>query len=210
MTFKEIQDTVALWLNRDDLTLVIPSFINHALLSIERKFNFQYMDRDDSVVATTHEVAAPIDYKHLRFAFVIDESGNRILLIKKDAKAAISMYPNFSQHTGLPKYISTINGGTTFLLRPTPLNPCTIEISYYAKSSQLVNATDTNWLTENAPDVLIYGALLQAEPYMATTDLLPVWQSKFDAELAAIGLSDVRENHLGSYQVVSPGIGDIV
>lgn len=210
MNFKEVQDTVALWLNRDDLSTAISTFINNTISSIERKFNFQYMERLVSMTASTHELVAPSDYKSLRYSFIVDSYGERILLTKKDAKAAIALYPNFEQHIGLPKCISTIDGGRTFLLRPTPDVDYTIEFAYYAKSSPLINDTDTNWLTDNAPDVLLYGALLNAEPFLATTDLIPVWQSRFDSELSSIGLSDVRENHLGSYQVVQPGIGDVV
>lgn len=211
MNFREVQDAVADWLNRDDLTSRIPTFVNNAILSLERKFNFQYMESVETYIDTSvYTLMAPTDYKHPRFMYVVDSSGNRTLLTHLDPKGAIAAYPNFAQNLGKPTVFATVEGGTAFLLRPTPDNAYTFELHYYAKSAPLVNDTDTNWLTDNAPDVLIYGALMQAEPFLGTVDLNPVWEQRFNSELQYIGMKAIRENHLGSYQVVRPATGDIV
>lgn len=211
MNFREVQDAVADWLNRDDLTSRIPTFVNNAILSLERRFNFTYMESVETYLnVTSHILPTPLDYKHSRFMYVIDSSGNRQLLRHLDPKGAIAAFPNFTQNVGMPLVFATIDGGSTFLLRPTPDTAYTIELNYYAKSPPLVDDYDTNWLTENAPDVLIFGALLQAEPFLGVMDLHAVWQERFNTELNYIGASGLRENHLGSYQVVSNRAVDIV
>jgi hypothetical protein len=210
MNFGELCTEVADWLNRDDLSTQIPTFINHAQLSLERKFNFQYMEMlEEYTGVATYSLAAPMDYKSIKGAFVTDVNGDRRLLTKCDLKVALLKYPNYTTNTGTPQFISTLDARREFIIRPTPTSPVDIDIFYYAKSTPLVNTTDTNWLTENAPDILLYGALLDASPFLADVSLINIWQSRFDIEVSNLGLMDIREVHQGSYQTVSPS-GDVV
>ena len=81
--------------------------------------------------------------------------------------------------TGNPRFYSDY-GFANWLVVPTLSAAFPIEVAYY-ELSQLLDATNqTNWLTENAPDVLLYAALLEATPFLKNDGRLEVWQGMYD------------------------------
>ena len=55
--------------------------------------------------------------------------------------------------------------GANFLIGPYPGTGSVAYITYYQDASGLSAGTDHNWLTDVAPDLLIYGALCYAADY---------------------------------------------
>jgi hypothetical protein len=49
---------------------------------------------------------------------------------------------------------------------------------YYAKQDPL-ETTDPSWYVTNAPEVLLYGSLMEAAPFIHDDPRLPVWQQLF-------------------------------
>lgn len=51
-----------------------------------------------------------------------------------------------------------------WLFAPTPPSALTLEVLYYEQPRLLDDEFQTNWLTEYAPDLLLYATLLEASP----------------------------------------------
>ncbi len=53
--------------------------------------------------------------------------------------------------------------------------------------------SQTNWLTENAPEVLLYGTLLEATPFLKNDERIPVWQNMYDRSAAMLNGEDLAK-----------------
>ena len=65
--------------------------------------------------------------------------------------------------------------GTEMELAPTPNDSYTLEMVYRANIPALTPDNPTNWLLSLAPDVYVYGALLETAPYTKNDARIPVW-----------------------------------
>jgi len=97
--------------------------------------------------------------------------------------------------SGRPKYFSIVGGQIRVL--PVPDGSYTGELTYYAKLTKLSSTNATNWLLTQAPDVYLYGALLQAAPYLQDDARIPVWSSLYQAGLEQLQIADDRGSTSG-------------
>ena len=61
---------------------------------------------------------------------------------------------------------------------------------YYAKPAALSDANTSNEFMAVCPDALLYGALIEAEPYLMNDERLATWASLYDRGLASLRASD--------------------
>ena len=97
-----------------------------------------------------------------------------------------------STQTGTPKYYSDYDQDH-WLVAPTPSANLPFECVYYARVKPLDSTNQTNVLTEYAPDMLLYAALLESAPYLKNDDRIQVWQQRYDRCLQAEVLQDTRQ-----------------
>ncbi len=62
----------------------------------------------------------------------------------------------------------------------------------------LADATQTNWLILNAPDLYLYGTLLQAEPFLMNDERGPLWERGVRQVINDLQQQDDRDRHSGS------------
>jgi hypothetical protein len=63
---------------------------------------------------------------------------------------------------------------------------------YYAKLSKLSTSNTTNWLLTKAPDVYLYGSLLQAAPYLQDDARIQVWAGLYKTGIEELQIADER------------------
>jgi hypothetical protein len=110
-----------------------------------------------------------------------------------DAMDALSNTTYLS--SGKPLYFSVV--GSQFRLLPIPDGEYTAELVYYAKLSKLSDTNTTNWLLTQAPDVYLYGSLLQAAPYLQDDARISVWSSLYQAGPDQLQIADDRGSTSG-------------
>lgn len=81
-------------------------------------------------------------------------------------------------------------GYPTFLIAPTPDQTYPFEYSYLELPEPLSSSNQTNWLTNYAPDVLLYATLLEAIPFLKNDERVPVWQDKYSTAIASLNSQD--------------------
>jgi len=79
-----------------------------------------------------------------------------------------------------------------WLLVPTPATAQTLEILYYEQPRFLGPDFQTNWLTEYAPDTLLYATLLEATPFLKNDERIQTWQSLYDRAAQALNGEDLK------------------
>ena len=93
--------------------------------------------------------------------------------------------------TAAPEFYADY-GYQHWLLAPTPTVGLTLEVLYYEQPQFLDEANQTNWLTEYAPDLLLYGTLLEAAPFLKNDTRLATWQAMFDRAAQALSNEDLK------------------
>ena len=80
-----------------------------------------------------------------------------------------------------------------WLIVPTPDADYPFETLYYELPPLLDDVVQTNWLTEFAPQLLLYGTLLEATPFLKNDERINVWQSMYDRAAAMLNGEDLAK-----------------
>ena len=83
-------------------------------------------------------------------------------------------------------------------LGPIPGSVQTIEMLFYKKFDALTALAPTNWMITNAPDVYLYGCLLEAEPFIMNDPRVQLWATAFKQSITDIQEQDNKDRHSGS------------
>jgi hypothetical protein len=102
-----------------------------------------------------------------------------------------SYWPN-ALETDVPLFYSDYDY-SHWLLAPTPDADYPFEILYYELPPLLDESVQTNWITEYAPQLLLYGTLVEATPFLKNDERIPVWQSMYDRAAAMLNGEDLAK-----------------
>jgi hypothetical protein len=108
-------------------------------------------------------------------------------------------WPDESQESD-PRYYADYDY-THWLVAPTPDQPYSFEVLYYEEVQPLDNTNQTNWFTQYAPQAMLYGALLQAMPFLKNDERLPLWQAQYDKIVAQLKTENIQR--LGDRQAIA-------
>lgn len=89
--------------------------------------------------------------------------------------------------TGPTKYYALFDD-TTFLLGPTPAANYSYQLHYKYRPASLTttSGTDTTWLSDNAPDALLYGTLSEAATFLKTPEEVGQYEQRFSMAMEAL------------------------
>lgn len=180
--YATLQTEVADWLNRADLTSQIPTFIQLAEVGFNRVLRVNDMiERDTSVISNGY-VNMPLDW--LETITLITTASPPVAL--EYVRIADMNAVRATERSGDPIVYTIINN--KFMVYPAPGSDLSVELVYYAQIPSLSDENTANWLLTRHPDFYLYGALLQAEPYLKNDERLAVWASMYKGVLDAITL----------------------
>jgi hypothetical protein len=119
-------------------------------------------------------------------------TGNdRKILFSRVYEYLRSYWPN-ALETDTPIFYSDYDY-SHWLLAPTPDAAYPFEILYYELPPLLDESVQTNWITEYAPQLLLYGTLVEATPFLKNDERIPVWQSMYDRAAAMLNGEDLAK-----------------
>jgi hypothetical protein len=187
-TFSGLKTTIADYLNRDDLTSIIPSFITLAEGKFNRKLRVRQMVKRANATIDTQYFAFPSDFLQAK-EFQLNTNPITYLQYVTQNQGD---YGSATQYVsaGKPQFYTII--GTQIQVIPTPDAAYTGELTYYGKIPVLSDSNTSNWLLAYAPDLYLYGALLEASPYLKDDERLAVWSSLYTNSLGDIEIADQR------------------
>ena len=187
-TYTELKASIADWLNRTDLTAAIPDFISLAEAQIERTLRTRQMIVRANAFFNAQYGAVPADFletKSLKLTSTNPETPLSFLSID-----ALDNEMTKYTASGKPKFFGIVGG--QFRIVPTPDSNYTIELTYYAKLTKLSSSVATNFLLDSSPDIYLYGALLQAAPYLQDDARIQTWATLYERALNDLQTADDR------------------
>ena len=181
-TYAELKSSIANWLNRDDLTSVIPDFISLTEAGINRDLrHYKMINRVDATLDSRY-VQMPADWlETVRFG-ITSGTTYRLELVSRDDM--LEYRQNTSDVAGIPKFYANI--GDTIEVFPTPAAEYQMQLQYYAKTPALSDSNTDNWLLSDAPDIYLYGALVQAAPYLNDDARVQTWAALYSAAIQSL------------------------
>jgi hypothetical protein len=197
-TFTELKDAVADWLDRSDLTARIPDFITLAEARVNRDLRIRAMEVRSTMTTTAGKqyFNLPTNYIQMRN---IQLNTNPVTPLEYITPEMMDRLYG-SSTTGKPRAYTLI--GDEIQLSPIPDSTYSLEMAFYEKFAPLGDGTGgsvvSNWLTSNAPDVLLYGSLLEAEPFIKNDERIGVWVNAYNSAVTKIQSADARDRHSGS------------
>lgn len=196
-SYSSLLEAIGFWLDDEKLTPFLDGFVQ----SWEERFyrdpkNFgRWMETslDDTIASSA--VAVPDDYLALKYAYVVGAPSARL-----DRVSINQMYGTFPRNgsTGVPAWIA--REGSNFVFGPEPDDTYSVHLIYWAKPGTLRTAETTNehWLIVNAPDLPLYGALLEAQPFILSDARVPLWASAYAQALQTYRDLQSNEDFSGS------------
>lgn len=197
-TYAELQTAIGDFLNRDDLTSVIPSFIDLAESQMQRDIHHWRREARDTVSASSQYTTLPNDF--FRPIRVILQSKYRALDVMSGNEMADARYRR-ADSTGEPCNFA-ITAGELELL-PTPDDTYTVEIVYETRIEALSDANTSNWVLTYAPDVYLYGALVHSAPYLDEDSRSSTWAAFYQAAVQALNNEGQSAKFGGSLRIRS-------
>jgi hypothetical protein len=184
-TYSELTDAVADWLNRSDLTSVIPTFIALAETQMNRQIRHRKMvTRADATLSTPY-FAVPNDWlENIRFQLNTNPITPLVYVTPEQLAEDKQTYSTGGQ----PMFFTMV--GQQFQILPEPDGDYDAELTYYAKIPALSETNTSNWLLTEAPDLYLYGALLQSAPYIKEDERVAVWSSIYQSIAENMRLAD--------------------
>jgi len=187
-TYAELKTSIGDWLNRSDLTSVIPDFISLAEAQVERTLRTRQMIVRANASFDAQYGAVPSDFletKSLKLTSTNPETPLQFLSID-----ALDNEMTKYTASGKPKFFGVVGG--QFRIVPTPDSNYTTELTYYAKLTKLSSSVSSNWLLASSPDIYLYGALLQAAPYLQDDARIQTWATLYERALNDLQTADDR------------------
>jgi hypothetical protein len=193
-TYSDLKTSIANYLARSDLTTQIPDFIRLAEIRLRRDLRIRQMLSLSSTTMTGGDstVGLPPNFLEMRNLY-LDTNPEQPL----DYYSPSSFTRNTrTQESGRPLSYTILASEMQF--SPVPDTNYLVYMLYYAAPTFLSDANQTNVFMENCPDLLLYGALVEAEPYLMNDARLAVWANMFQRSLDSLSTSDDRGEHSGS------------
>lgn len=194
MNYSQLKSNIADFLNRTDLTGVIPTFIELAEAQMERALRTRQMVERSTASIDTQYSAVPADFLEAKTLKITGTTPIQPVefVTPQQMDDMDSFRPN---STGIPKYFTII--GNQIRVNPIPDSTYTAELTYTAKLQKLSDSVTTNWLLTSSPDAYLYGALMQAAPYLKDDERVGVWGTLYNTAIEAIKFADKNASASG-------------
>ena len=198
-TYAELQTAVANWLERDDLSDRIPEFIVLAEAKMNRVLRISLMENVSTaitMVAGTRDYSLPTGFTGMKefhlttnpivaLSYITPEMMNRMWA---------------GSTGGKPQAFTLFSDAGTRKIKvgPSPDSAYTTSMLYLKKIDNLstTNPTET-MLTEN-PDIYLYGALMEAEPFLMNDARVQLWATMLQQVAKDLQDRDNFDRHSGS------------
>jgi hypothetical protein len=130
---------------------------------------------------------------------MVTSGNNQIFLDFRDTSFMKEYWPNGAA-TGTPKYYSVWDQNT-FYIAPTPDSNYTVELGYIYRPAQLSSTNPTTWISNNAPEALLYACLIQAYSYTKGPDnMLQFFMNSYRQAIQGLGIEQQGRRRRDEYR----------
>jgi hypothetical protein len=201
LTYDNLTSTVLQYLERSDQATVnaIPTFITLAEFEIAQQLKSlgQQQVTQSTMIAGNAVIAKPARWrKTVSMNITVNGQLQPVFLRKYEY---LRTYAASATSQATPIYYADYDY-QHWLVAPTPDIAYPFEVLYYERIQPLASDNQTNWLTQNAPNAMLYGTLLQAMPFLKN-DQRQIFQEKYKEAMDALKAEDLLR--LGDRQSIA-------
>lgn len=199
--YTSLSTAVSAYLGRSDLSSYVPNFVQNWEERFYRdsKNWARWMESPFSVTISGNVAALPSNYLSAISLYVNGVQYGPLKRINLDQLYA--RYPR-DVETSVPMYYA--RNGSNLEFGPEGADGYIIEGTYYAKPTAMrIYASDAaaHWIIVNAPDLALYGSLLEASPFIINDERIMVWQSFYNAAVEAYRSQNLEESYSSPFMV---------
>lgn len=204
MNYASLVTQIEEFLQNDESSFVsnIPNFVRQAEEDIYNNCQIPALRKpvSGSLTASNRFLSLPTDFISA-YSLSITDSSVQYFLLNKEQDFMREAFPNPST-TGRPRYYAFFDKDS-LIVAPTPLSSYAAELHYFYKPESIVTAS-TTWLGTNAPNALLYGALVQAYVYMkGDPELLQYYREEYLRALANLQVISEGRMRKDTYRVMN-------
>lgn len=194
--YNDLKTAIASWLHRDDLTTQIPDFITLTESRLNRKLGLTPQETETTLTATigVRTIAQPAGFVGpiaLWMTYWLPRMELEFMLPEDIPVMSVNAVPRFWTIDALNvAFDCPADRALTFTLR-------------YMTTLALAT-TSTNSVMTNFPDLYLYGALIEASPYLGKDGRIATWKGLFDIALAEVRQSDNQNRSIAKLRTDLP------
>lgn len=200
-TYNDLVTSIGRWLHRSDLATVAPDLIALAEARIYqgsadiqfptdplRLSTMEQVVSGDLTLPTLAQPAGLIEIRKIEVG-----TGNEAKVLDYGSRERI--FDLQQSYARRPTDYSIES--TNIIFGPAPDVSYPYRMVYFSRFPALSATITSNWLLTNAPNIYLYGALVEASPYMNNDPRLLTWYRLFAAALRAAQTADDRLRSAG-------------
>jgi len=191
MTYDSLTSTVLQYLERSDAAVV--DFIPTAITLAEFEIAQQIKTLGQMIVVdATMNIGNPVIAKPARWrktvSMTLSNNGEKQPIFLRKLEYLNEYSPDVTA-TGTPLYYADYDFEHWFVA-PTPDAAYAFEALCYTRLQPLASDNQTNWLTQNAPNAMLFGTLKQTAPFLKDDARLAIWGQLFTEAMTALKTED--------------------
>lgn len=193
-TYAGLLASVAQWLDRTDLTSVIPDLVTLAEARIARdlRVRAQITTTVTNATADTAAMALPTGWLEFENLSLNTTPGRQLTYETPE-----QIEQRFPLGLGSARPAAYTIIGTNLILAPIPDDAYPVEMIYYKRFDSL--STGANWLFTNYPSVYLNACLAEAAMFLDQDDnRVARWEAKYQAEVKSLQDTDDTAIRSGS------------
>lgn len=199
-TYAELQATVISWVHRADLATQVVDFIALAESEINTDMRLRLMEVDEplALLAGARTIALPSRFlEPIKLELVFPGRDNEALTYLTPQE----MTPDAATGSSYQPEYWTVNGDTIEFPNDADQN---YTLTFRMLKGFDIAATSNNALLTKYPGVYLYGALLQAQPYMVNDARMATWAVMYSNLVKKANRLEARNKTLANLRTEHP------
>lgn len=190
-TYALLKTEVVDWLNREGFTELeakVDTFMGMAQRRIFRTCDFHCLEASTTGTGDVETITLPDDFQRVKMLYVGVGGG----LKEITGGSYHNVITTQAGSAGRP--VKYVRQGNVLILGPIPNQEYTYYLMYYKSLELLSDTNTTNWFTDNAPELILFGTLVEACLYLKDDNRAQLWQARFDQTKGDIVASEERSD----------------
>jgi hypothetical protein len=191
LTYDNLVTSVEQYLERNDAAVVdqIPTFITLAEFEIAQQIKTlgQIEVAQGNMSIGNPVIPKPARWRKTVSMSVVNTAGERNPMFVRKYEYLTNY--NAQSANGLPLYYGDYDYDNWYV-SPIPDQAYQFEVLVYQRLQPLSSTNQTNWITNNAPNAMLFGTLLQAVIYLKD-DARQIFQQKYEMAMQALKAEDL-------------------
>lgn len=189
-TYESLVDDLQSYCERDDAAFIaqVPRFIALAEIRLATEDKPLGILRVVTGNLSGAVLEKPIRWRKTRNLSIVPVTGVRKFLKNRGYEYCRAYWPSQADQD-VPEYYSDYDF-EHHLIVPTPDQAYNFELQYYELPQPLSMVNQTNWYTQYAYQLLLYAAMMEAMPFLKTSERLPEFQALYNQALSSVKMED--------------------